>query len=69
MQEFKVPQMDQQGLSKLWETKQREGETAWELMKRFKDAISKLSYTLDSNHQQDWFIKALFPLTRTPLTK
>jgi len=42
---------------------------AWELMQRFKDAIAKLSYTLDPNHQRDWFIKALFPLTRTPLTQ
>ena len=61
--------MDQQGLSKLWEIKQREGETAWELMRRFKDAIKKLSYPIDLNHQRNCFIKALLPLTRTPLTQ
>ena len=69
VQEFKVPQIDQQGLSELQEIKKREGETAWELMQRFNNAISKLSYTLDPNHQWDWFIKALLPLTRMPLTQ
>lgn len=69
MWELKVPQTDQQGLSELWEIKYREGDTAWELMQRFKDAISKLGYTLDPNHQRDWFIKALFLLTRTLLTQ
>ena len=67
--EFKLPQIDQQVLSELWEIKQREGETAWELMSRFKDAIGKLSYPIDPNHLRDWFIKALLPLTRTPLTQ
>ena len=38
-------------------------------MRRFKDAIGKLSYPIDMNHQRDWFIKALLPLTRTPLTQ
>ena len=42
---------------------------AWEIMKRFKDSIAKLGYTLDPNHQWDWIIKALLPLTRTPLTQ
>ena len=32
VQEFKFPQTDQQGLSELWEIKQKEGETSWELM-------------------------------------
>lgn len=36
-------------------------------MQRFKDSIPKLSYTLDLNHQRDWFIKALLALSRTPL--
>jgi len=30
--EFKVPQIDQQGLLELWEIKQKEGEMDWELM-------------------------------------
>lgn len=53
----------------MWEIKQKEGETAWEVMRRFKDAIGKLSYPIDPNHKRDWFIKALLPLTRTPLTQ
>ena len=69
VQEFKLPHTDQQGLFELWEIKQKEGETAWDLMRRFKDAIGKLSYLIDPNHQRDWFIKALLPLTRTPLTQ
>lgn len=51
LHEFKIPQADQQGLLELWKIKKKEGETTWELMQRFKDAISKLSYTLDPNQQ------------------
>lgn len=51
--EFKLPQTDHKGLSDLWEIKQREGETAWELIHRFKDAIGKLRYPIDPNHQRD----------------
>lgn len=38
-------------------------------MQRFKDAIGKLSYTINPNHWRDWFIKALLPLTQMPLTQ
>ena len=69
VKEFKLPQTDQQGLSEMWEIKQREGENTWDLMWRFKDGIGKLSYSIDLNHQRDWFMKALLPLTRTPLTQ
>ena len=55
--EFKLPQTDQQGLSEMWEIKQREGETTWDQMRRFKDAVGKLNYPIDPNHQRDWFIK------------
>ena len=53
----------------MWEIKQREGETTCDLMRWFKDAIGELSYLIDPNHQRYWFIKALLPLTRTPLTQ
>ena len=53
IKEFKLPQTDQQGLSEMWEIKQIEGETTWDLMRRFKDAIGKLSYLIDPNHQRD----------------
>lgn len=52
-QEFKLPQTNKKGLSELWEIKKWEGETAWELMQRFKDTIGKLSYQIDPNHQRD----------------
>ena len=38
-------------------------------MRRLKDAIGKMSYPIDPNHQRDYFIKALLPLTRTLLTQ
>jgi len=34
-------------------------------MQIFKDEIGKLSYLIDPNHKQDWFIKELFPLMCT----
>jgi len=55
--------MNQQGLSELWYIKLWEGETEWECMQQFKDAIGKLSYLIDLNHQRDSFIKALLSLT------
>lgn len=38
-------------------------------MQRFKDAVKNLSYPIDPNHQRDWFIKELVPLTWMPLTQ
>lgn len=69
VKEFKLPQTGQQGLLEMWNIKQREGETAWDMMRRCKDAIGKLSYLIDLNHLRDWIIKALLPLMRTPLTQ
>ena len=41
----------------------------WDLMRRFKYEIGNFSYPINPNHQQYWFIKAVLPLTRTPLTQ
>ena len=41
----------------------------WDLMRRFKDVIGKLSYLVDLNHHRDWFIKELLPLMRNSLTQ
>lgn len=38
-------------------------------MQRFNDTIGKIDYTIDPNHQRDWFNKTLLPLTWTPLTQ
>jgi len=38
-------------------------------MQTFHDVFGNLSYPINPNHQQDWFIKALIPLTRTQLTQ
>ena len=53
MQVFKLSQINQEGLSELWEIKQREGDTALDLMIRFKDEIGKLSYPIDPNYQRE----------------
>ena len=50
VKELKLPQTDQQVLLEMWYIKQREGETTWDLMRRFKDLIGKLSNPIDPNH-------------------
>lgn len=32
-------------------------------MHKFKNAIDKISYVIDMNHQREWFTKAMLPLT------
>jgi hypothetical protein len=39
IEEFKLPQLEQQALSELWDIQQREGELAWEYIYKFKYAI------------------------------
>jgi len=41
---FKLPQLEQQALSKLREIQQREGESAWEYSQKFKDVIGRLAH-------------------------
>ena len=40
-----------------------------DLMRRFMDAIVKMSYPINPNYQRDCFIKALLNLTITPITR
>jgi len=44
--EFKLPQSEQQALSKLLEIQQREGESAWEYSQKFKHAKGRLSHPI-----------------------
>jgi hypothetical protein len=67
--EFKLPQSEQQALSELWEIKQRDGESSWEYNQRFKDAIGKLANPIHEDHQWEWFIQGILPLTQIPLTQ
>jgi hypothetical protein len=67
--EFKLPQSEQQALSELWEIKQRDGESSWEYNQRFKDVIGKLANPIHEDHQWEWFIQGLLPLTWIPLTQ
>jgi hypothetical protein len=65
--EFKLPQSEQQALSELWEIQQREGESSWEYNQKFKDAIGRLAHPIHEDHQREWYIQGLLPLTRIPL--
>jgi hypothetical protein len=67
--EFKLPQSEQQTLSKLHEIQQREGESSWEYNQKFKDSIGRLSHPIDEEHQREWYIQGLLPLTQIPLTQ
>ena len=69
VQDFKPLKTDQQGLCELWEIKQRKVQPSYKMMQGFKDGIFKLSYPIDPNHEQDWFIKVLFQLTWMTPTK
>lgn len=57
--EFKLPQSKQQALFELREIKQRDG----------KYAIEKLANPIHEDHQREWFIQGLLPLTQIPLTQ
>jgi hypothetical protein len=63
IEKFWLPQSDQQDLSELWEIKQRDGESAWEYNQIFKDVIGKLENPIHEDHQREWFIQGLLPLT------
>lgn len=65
--EFKLPQSEQQALSELHEIQQREGELAWEYNQKFKDAIGRLAHPIHGEHQREWYIQGLLPLTWIPL--
>jgi hypothetical protein len=67
--EFKLPQSEQQALSELHEIQQREGESAWEYNQKFKDAIGRLAHPIHEEHQREWYIQGLLPLTQIPLTQ
>jgi hypothetical protein len=67
--EFKLPQSEQQALSELQEIQQREGESSWEYSQKFKDVIGRLAHPIHEDHQREWYIQGLLPLTRIPLTQ
>jgi hypothetical protein len=67
--EFQLPQSKKQALTELWDIKQRDGESTWEYNQRFKDAIGNLENPIHEDHQREWFIQGLLPLTHIPLTQ
>jgi hypothetical protein len=68
--EFKLPQSKQQALSELREIQQREGESAWEYnIQKFKDVIGRIAHPIQEDHQREWYIQGLLPVTRIPLMK
>ena len=66
---FKLPQSEQQDLFELREIQQREGESTWEYNEKFKDVIERLSHPIHEEHQREWYIQGLLPLTWIPLTQ
>jgi hypothetical protein len=65
--EFKLPQSEQEALSGLRDIQQREGESSWEYIHKFKDAIGRLAHPIHEEHQREWYIQGLLPLTRISL--
>ena len=61
--EFKLRQSEQQALSELRRIQKREGESTWEYSHKFKDAIGRLSHPFHEDHQREWYIQGLLPLT------
>jgi hypothetical protein len=64
IEEFKLPQSEQQAISELREIHQREGESAWEYNQKFKYGIGRLAHPINEEHQREWYIQGLLPLTQ-----
>jgi hypothetical protein len=45
------------------------GNLTWEYNQRFKYVIGKLANPIHEDHQREWFIQGLLPLTQIPLTQ
>jgi len=69
IKEFKLSWRDKQSLIELQDIKQSEVENSWECIQRFKYDLGKLNLTIHLYYQKEWFIQALLPLTRIPLTQ
>jgi hypothetical protein len=54
-------------MSNLRELQQREGESSWEYIHKFKYAIGRLAHPIHGEHQRKWYIQGLLPLTQIPL--
>jgi hypothetical protein len=65
--EFKLPQSEQQAMSELRQIQQREGESTWEYIHKFKYAIGRLMHPIHEEHQREWYIHRLLPLKWIPL--
>jgi hypothetical protein len=51
----------------LREIQQRDGELTWEYNQKFKDSIGRLAHPIHEEHQIEWYIQGLLPLTWIPL--
>lgn len=67
--ELQLPQSEQQDLTELRDIKQIEGQSMWEYMQIFKDAIRKITNRILESHQREWYIQGLLPFTTTPITQ
>jgi hypothetical protein len=50
--DFKLPQSEQQALSELHEIQQRDGESVWEYIHKFKYSIGRLAHPINEEHKR-----------------
>jgi hypothetical protein len=53
IEEFKLPQSEQQALFELHEIRQREVESNWEYIQKFKYGIGRLAHPIHEEHQRE----------------
>ena len=66
--EFKKPKSLSQCITELKEIKKLENESVWELDQRFKMLMGQMIFNIPEEHHKEWFIAALLPHIRLPLT-
>jgi len=66
--EFKKPKSESQCIIELKEIKQRNGESMWDFDQRFKVLMAQVPFEIVDAQHKEWFIVALLPHIRVPLT-
>jgi len=67
--EFKKPKSESQCIIELKEIKQMNGESTWDFDQRFKVLMGQVSFEISDAQHKEWFIAALLPHIRVPLTQ
>ena len=67
--QFQLPKSKQQGIDKLKEIQQNQGDSTWEYAQIFRDVITRISFPIHDMNHKEWFIQGLLPLTKIPFQK